>query len=405
MRGSDRPSFFPFGKEQMLPAEEMLEVGRKRQKLIIGIPGDHTKEETRVALTPQAVELLVKNDHTILFESGAGAQASYTDVDYADAGAIVTNNRKEVFQADIIMGVAPFSHDDVDIMRGNQTVISSMRLNSQCKSSLQKMMQKKICAIAYEYLKDEYRRFPVMESTCEIAGSTAIMIASEYLSNAHQGKGVLLGGITGVTPAEVVILGSGTAAINAARTALGLGAEIKVFDNSIHSMRLMEEKLGKKIFTSVFQPQVLIKALQSADVVLGALTFISSPKFVVPENYIRKMKEGAVIVDLCISQGGCFETSMCTTFKKPAYRKLGVIHYCIPNLAARVARTSSIALSNIFAPILIDIGEIGGMFKYIKSSKGFRNGIYLYNGILTSPDLGNKFGLSHQDIELLIAAF
>ncbi len=401
----DTPSFFPFGKEQLLPAEEMLEIGRKRQKMTIGIPYDKKKEETRIALTPQAVSLLANNDHQVLIETNAGINASYTDTDYVEAGAVVTNNRKDIFQADIVLCVAPLNSSDIDMLKGNQTVISSMRLNSQCKDALLKMIEKKVTAIAFEYMKDEYRNFPVIDLMCEIAGSTSIMIAAEYLSNAHDGKGVLLGGITGVSPTEVVILGSGMAAEQAIRTALGLGATVKVFDNSIHHLRKLEKRLGTHLFTSVFQPQVLKKALRSADVVIGSLTFSSTPKFVIPESYVKRMKEGSVIIDLCTSQGGCFETSSCTTLKKPTYQKHGVIHYCVPNIAARVSRTASIALSNVFAPILIDIGEIGGIHKYFRVSKGFRNGIYIYNGILTSPDLGNKFNLPHQDIELLMAAF
>ncbi|MCL3782345.1 alanine dehydrogenase [Prolixibacteraceae bacterium JC049] len=405
MNSAKGSSFFPFGKEQLLPAEEMLEVGRKRKQLSIGVLSGKGKDETRIPLTPQAVELLVKNDHEVIIESKAGDHSSYSDMDYANAGAGIIRDKKVVLQCDIVLSVAPLDHAEIDALKGNQTIISSMQLKTQCEEALKKMMKKKVLALAFEYMKDEHRQFPVINSMCEIAGSTSMMMASEYMSNAHGGKGVLLGGVTGISPAEVVIIGSGVAAEYAVRTAIGLGAMVKVFDSSIHNLRVLNEKIGTSIFTSVFHPHVLQKALKSADVVLGALTFPSCPKFIVPEEYVKEMKEGAVIIDLCISHGGCFETSVPTTLKRPTFRKHGIVHCCVPNIPARVARTASISLSNIFAPILLDMGECGGLERYMKSSKGFRNGVYIYNGILTSLDLGEKFNLPHQDIELLMAAF
>lgn len=405
MNSAKRSSFFPFGKGQLLPAEEMLEVEKKRKQLSIGVLSGKGKEETRIPLTPQAVELLVRHGHEVVIESKAGEHSSYSDLHYSEVGGIIAHEKQSVLQSDIIISVAPLEHSEIDLLKGNQTVISSMQLKTQCEDALKKMMKKKVLAIAFEYMKDEHRQFPVINSMCEIAGSTSMMIASEYMSNAHGGKGVLLGGVTGISPAEVVIIGSGVAAEYAVRTAIGLGALVKVFDSSIHNLRVLNEKVGTSIFTSVFHPHVLKKALRSADVVLGALTFPTCPRFIVPESYVKGMKDGAVIIDLCISHGGCFETSSPTSLMRPMYRKHKVMHYCVPNIAARVARTASISLSNIFAPILLEMGECGGLPRYMKNNKGFRNGVYIYNGILTSPDLGDKFGLAHQDIELLMAAF
>ncbi|MDP4183541.1 MAG: alanine dehydrogenase [Bacteroidota bacterium] len=405
MTGRNTPSFFPFGKEQLLPAEEMLEVGRKREKLIIGIPSEVEKVETRVPLTPQAVDLLVKNDHEVIIESNAGMQSNYSDREYSEAGAIITKNRKDVFHADIILKISPFDIEEVELLKGNQILISALHFNTEFEESLRMLMQKKVCAIAYSYIRDENGFFPIEQILSEISGSNAVLIASEYLSTVHNGKGVILGGVTGISPTEVVILGSDTAAEFAARAALGLGATIKVFDDSINNLRNLENRLHQRIFTSVFQPQVLMKALQSADVVIGALNACNSTKFIVPDDFIQKMKEGSVIVDLCMSKGGCFETSIATTLKRPVYRKHGVVHYCVPNITARVARTSSIALSNTFAPILINIGEIGGIHRYVRATKGFRNGIYVYNGILTNADLGARYNIPHQDIDLMMTAF
>lgn len=405
MKKSKSPSFFPFGKEQFLPAEEMLEVQRKRKRVTIGILSGHGKDETRVPLTPQAVELLVKNDHQVHLQSFAGEEATYTDIAYSEAGAIVEHDKRKVLQADIVLSIAPLTHEEIDSLRGHQTVISSMQMNEQCKANLRLLMEKRVLAIAIEYIKDDYQQFPVVNSMCEIAGSTSIMVGSEYLSKSQGGKGVLLGGVTGISPTEIVIIGSGVAAEYATRTALGLGATVKVFDNSIHNLRSLSEKLGTSIFTSVFHPQVLQKALRSADVVLGALPFPGCQPFLVPEQYVEQMKEGSVIIDLCMNHGGCFETSRATSLRIPIFKKHGIIHYCVPNITARVSRTASIALSNIFAPILIDVGEVGGMLRYLRIARNFRNGIYLYNGILTSRDLGVKFNMPHQDIELLMAAF
>jgi alanine dehydrogenase len=216
----------------------------------------------------------------------------------------------------------------------------------------------------------------------------------------------MLGGITGITPTEVVILGSGTAAESAARAAIGLGAYVKIMDNSIYKMERLQHHLGMKLHTSVFHPQVLKKALKSADVVIGAIHFTEmDDRYIVTEDMISVMKKGSVIVDISIDQGGCFETSECRTHGDPVYTKHDVIHYCVPNIPSRVARTASIALSNVISPILLEIALSGSIVSMLKSDIGIRNGIYMYNGILTSMVIGNRLGIPSQDINLLMAAF
>jgi alanine dehydrogenase len=219
------------------------------------------------------------------------------------------------------------------------------------------------------------------------------------------GKGVLFGEVTGVTPAELVIIGTSTAAEYAARAAIGLGIFVKVFDTSVYELSKLEEKLGGRIFTSVFYPKVLRKALVSADAVIGATSFNKTPSFKVSEDLVKQMKEGSVIIDLNVSQGGCFETSKCTNFNEPTFVKHGVVHYCVPNSPAMVARTASISMSNILIPILLAIGENGGVDNYIKSSQGFRKGVYIYHGILTNSDVGRLFNIAAKDIDLLLAVF
>lgn len=395
-------SGLPVSKTMLLPKEEMLEIQRKEKKIVIGIPSDLPKVEYRVPLTPQAVDLLVSYGHEIYIETGAGMQASYSDREYSEAGAVIVEKREEIFQCDIILRVAPFNCEEIDLLRGHQVVISNMQTEAQC---LEKIAQKKITCIAYEYLEDEEGFLPAVDQMSQILGVTAITIASEYLSTSRGGKGVLFGDVTGITPAELVILGSGTAAEFAARAALGLGILVKMFDTSVADLNKLENKLGRRIFTSVFYPKVLKKALVSADAVIGAMPFNSTPKFKVSEELVKEMKENSVIIDLNVSQGGCFETTHCTDLKNPTYRKHGVIHYCAPNIPSLVARTASISLSNTLIPLLLAIGENGGVDSYIKHSKGFRKGVYLYQGILTNHDVGRRFNLPSNDIELLLAMY
>jgi alanine dehydrogenase len=392
-------------KTMLMPQEEMLEIQNKGQKMKIGIPSDLEQVEYRVPLTPQAVDLLTSYGHEILIEKNAGKMASYSDKEYRAAGAQVVENKEEIFQCDIILRVAPFSEEEIDQLRGNQAILSNMQIQAHCSESIQKLMQKRATTIAYESIENEQGFAPFVHQMSQIAGATSITLASEYLSNTRNGKGVLFGEVTGITPAELVIIGTSTAAEYAARAALSLGILVKVFDTSVYDLSKLEDKLGQRIFTSVFYPKVLRKALISADAVIGAMQFNTTPKFKVSEDLVKQMKEGSVIIDLNASQGGCFETTQCTDLKNPAYLKHGVVHYCVSNSPAIVARTASISLSNILIPILLSIGDSGGVDNYIKNSRGFRKGVYIYHGILTNTEIGRLFNLPSKDIELLLAVF
>lgn len=389
----------------LLPQEEMLEVRRKGKKIRIGIPCDRDKVEFRVPLTPQAVELLVSYGHEILIEKEAGMAASYSDEEYANAGALVMPDRKEIYNCDIVLRISPFDETEIGLLRGHQALISNLQINAHCQNSISMLMQKRMINIAYEYLEDEDGNQPVVQLMSQISGTTSIILANEYMSKSHNGKGVLLGSVTGISPAEVVILGSGTAAEYAARVALGLGAMVKVFDDNINSLRRLEEKLQQRIFTSVFYPKVVKKALKSADAVLGAMPVGMPPSFYISEEMVKKMKLGSVIIDLNVSQGGCFETSRPTDLNNPTFIEHGVVHFCVPNVPAIVSRTASIALSNVLIPIIISIGEIGGIDNYIKDSKGFRRGVYIYNGILVNSALADRFNLPYKDLDLLMAVY
>jgi alanine dehydrogenase len=387
----------------LLPKEEMLEISKRRGQLFIGIPKEISFQERRVALVPVAVAVLVANGHRVRVESKSGELASFSDTDYSEAGAEICYDAKQIFECDIIFKVAPPSEGEVEMMTGNQTLISALQLSIQPKALLQKLMQKKITAIAWDYIRDDAGVFPVVRTMGEIAGTTSILIAGELLSSFSEGKGVMLGGIAGVTPTEVVVIGAGTVGEFATRSALGLGASVKVFDNSLSRLRRLQNDLGHRIYTSVINPNVLAKALRRADVVVGALRApLGRTPCVVSEAMVEGMKSGSVLVDVSIDQGGCFETSHVTNHNTPTFVKHGVIHYCVPNIASRVSRTASFALSNIFLPILLDMGDQGGSRDLIKNDQGFRNGVYIYKGSLTSEVLGKVFDLKYQNIELLI---
>lgn len=292
------------------------------------------------------------------------------------------------------------------MMQRGQTLVSALQLTIQPKDFLKRLMAKKITAIAWDYIKDEDNIYPVVRAMGEIAGNTSILIAAELLSNINGGAGLMLGGISGVSSTEVVIIGAGTVGEYAARAAIGLGAMVKVFDNSIYKLRRLQNDLGQRLSTSIIHPEILKKELVHCDVAIGALRpSHGRTPCVVSEDMVSKMKHGSVIVDISIDQGGCFETSEITNHTNPVFRKYGVAHYCVPNIASRVSRTASYALSNIFTPTLINMGDCGGIKNLIKRERGFRHGVYLYNGTLTSPILGEAFGLPYKEMDLLMAAF
>ena len=387
------------------PQEEKLEVGQKKQKLYIGIPKETEFQEQRVALVPQSVGLLIANGHKVVVETGAGINANFSDNDYSEAGAEIAYDTQEIYKADIILKVTPPNENEINMMKHKQILFSALQLTVQPKSALKKLMDKKITAIAWDYIEDEGGSFPVIRSMGEIAGTTAFLIAAELMSNANEGKGLMLGGVAGITPPEMVIIGAGTVGQFAASAAISLGVSVKVFDNSVFKLRRLQNEIGHKVFTSVIQPKVLEKALMRCDVAIGALRVPHGrTPCVVNENMVKNMKSGSVIVDVSIDKGGCFETSKITTHEKPTFIKHDIVHYCVPNIASRVSRTASYSLSNIFSPLLLEISERGGCEKLIQTEKGFRHGVYIYKGTLTSSFLGESFGLPYKDLDLLISA-
>ena len=390
-------------KGNLLPQEEMLEVKRKKGSLHIGIPKETSFQERRVALVPETVSLLVANGHRVKIETKAGDDANFTDQEYSEAGAEICQSPKEIYECNIAFKVTPPSDNEVDLMPGNQTLISALQISIQPKEVLTKLIRKKITAIAWDYIRDEEGVFALVRTVGEIAGTTSILIAGELISSFSSGKGMMLGGIAGVQPTEVVIIGAGTVGEFATRAALGLGASVKVFDNRLSKLRRLQNDIGQRVYTSIIQPKVLAKAIRRADIVIGALrSSVGKTPCVVTEMMIQDMKSGSVIVDVSIDQGGCFETSRVTNHDDPTFIKHGVTHYCVPNIASRVSRTASFAISNIFSPLLLEMGERGGVVELIRSHDGFRNGVYIYKGILTNEVLGKVFDLNYKDINLIL---
>jgi alanine dehydrogenase len=400
------PSSFDIRKEGLMPQEEMLEVENKKKQLKIGIPSEDHSVESRVPITPEAVEILTGHGHQVILQAGAGKAANYPDTDYSERGGIISENRQEVFGGcDILLKISPPTLEEIGWMKERQTLLSSFQVFTHKEEKyIRDLMHKKVTAIAFEMIQDEHKCFPAVRSMSAIAGTTSILIAAEYLSNMRGGKGVMLGGVTGITPTEVVILGAGTAAEYAVRAAMGLGSEVKVFDHSIHRLRRLQNAVGLMIPTSIFHPKVMLKAVRSADVLIGAIRRDENQQgFFITEEMVREMKKGSIIIDISIDRGGCIETSELRTQLDPVFVKHGVIHYCVPNIPSRVARTASIAISNVFAPLIVGMGELGGEGRHLRENIGLRHGVYIYNGILTSETLGRKFGIPSKDIDLLMA--
>lgn len=392
----------PFTRAQLLPQEETLEIAKQKGDLFIGIPRETHFQERRVCLTPDAVAALTANGHRVLVESKAGKGARYSDKDYSEAGAEVTNDTAKVFSCPMILKVEPPSLEELDMINPQTVLISALQLKTQKKAYFEKLASKRITAIAFEFIKDDDGTYPAVRTLSEIAGTAAVQVAAELMSDPEFGTGMLLGNISGVPPAEVVIIGAGTVGEFAARSAIGLGANVKVFDNSITKLRCIQTNIGRPMYTSTLQPKNLFKALKRCDVAIGAVRGTNRSPIIVTEAMIESMKNGAVIIDVSIDMGGCFETSDVTSHDKPTFVKHGVTHYCVPNIPARFARTASISLSNIFTPYLLDIGEEGGIENKLRFDKGLKNGLYFYHGVLTSKSVANWFNLNYRDINLLI---
>ena len=385
--------------------EETLDVKPKGAELLIGIPKENSFNENRIALTPEAVGVMIANGHQVVLETKAGDGASYTDNDYSEAGAKIAYDKKEVFECDIVVKSAPVSESECELLKPNQFIISPIHMAVMKREILQRMMDKKITALSFENLKDDTGHNPIVRSMSEIAGSAVMLIAGQYLSKTNNGKGVLVGGISGIPPTKVIIIGAGIVGEYAARTALAMGASVKVFDNSIYRLKRLQNNIGVRLWTSVLEPKILAKQLKTCDVAVGALSGAAGrTPIVVTEETVSKMRPGSVIVDVSIDHGGCFETSKVTSHEKPVFIKYDVIHYCVPNIPSGFARTASQAISNVLMPLMLETGEDGGIDHIVWHKINIRSGIYLYKGSLTNFYLSERFDLKFTDLNLLIAS-
>jgi len=394
-------------KEQLLlqPQEQVAALRQKKPKFSIGIPKETNLNEKRISLRPEAVAVLVNAGHEVFIESKAGIGAKFEDHEYSEAGAQIVYHAKEAFAADIVIKIEAPHIEELEYMQPGKTLISTLPLASLTPEYLKLIAKQKIIGIAFELMQDPSGMRPIVRAMSEIAGSTVMLIAAEYLSSENNGKGIILGGITGVPPTKVVIIGAGTVAEYAARTAIGLGAEVKIFDRTIYRLQRIKYAVGQHVFTSTLDPILLEEAISRADLVVGALRPEQGRSaMVVTEEMVAQMRPNSVMIDVSIDQGGCFETSEMTSHKNPVYKKYDVIQYAVPNIASRVARTSSTALSNIFASYLKEIGAFEVVDEMIFRNNWFMKGVYMYKGSLTNIHFAQKFNLPFKDLALLMAA-
>lgn len=384
---------------------ETLDVKPDGLPLLIGIPRETEFQENRIALTPDAVGVLTGNGHRVMVEHHAGERAHFTDKDYSEAGAIITYDKKEIFNASMIIKSAPVGDSELEFLKPNQVLISPIHLPAMRTHILERMMEKRITALSFENMKDDSGHNPIVRSMSEIAGSAVMLIAGQYLSSFNQGKGMLLGGISGIPPTKVIIIGAGIVGEYAARTALAVGGSVKIFDNNIYKLKRLQNNIGARLWTSVIEPKILAKQLKTCDVAVGALSSSGGrTPIVVSEEMVSNMRKGSVIIDVSIDRGGCFETSELTTHEKPVFNRYDVIHYCVPNIPSGFARTASQAISNVLMPLVLEIGDEGGLEKLIWHKFNIRSGVYLFNGALTNLHLSQRFNLKFTDLNLLIAS-
>ena len=388
------------------PQTETLAVAERTEELFIGIPREITLQEKRVALVPSGVHSLTSRGHRILIETGAGKPSSFSDHDYSECGGEIAYSAQEVYtKARIIIKVAPPTLDEIEMMQEGCILISPLQLPIINADYLYRLKHKRIIALAMEYMQDEEGCFPIVRIMSEMAGVSAIQTAGELLSTSHGGPGTLLGGISGVPSAKVVILGGGVVAEYATRAALGMGAEVRIFDDNIHKLMRLQNSVGRQLYTSAMNPVYLRRELLDADVAIGAIHAENGrAPVVVSEDMVRSMKPHSVIIDVSIDQGGCFATSELTRLDQPTFRRHDVIHYCVPNIASRVGRTASIAVSNILVPILLRTEGARNFEHFLFRHTGLRHGIYTFRGCLTNRYLGQRFEMRHTDIDLLMTS-
>lgn len=390
----------------LMTMEKPLPSRQQQRSLRIGVPRELSNEERRVSLTPSGVGVLVADGHEVFVESSAGAQANFEDNGYSEAGAQIVSGPADLYsKVELVAKVGPPCAEEMALLQEKQTIISALHLGNTSVDYLKRLMELRITGIGFEFIRDPDGTLPIVRMMHEIMGSMAVQIAARYLESGEGGKGVMLGGISGVPPSTVVILGAGVVGEWAARTALGFGAHVIVLDTDLSALRGLEHYLDRRITTAMASSQYLRQAVLSADVVIGAMMMDGARSPVlVTEEMVASMRPGSVIVDSVMDQGGCIETSRATTHSEPTFTLHEVIHYCVPNMPSNAARTATYALTNVLVPYLLRIGEAGSINEALWRNEGLRSGTYVYRRHLTKKSLAAMFGIPHRDIELLIAS-
>lgn len=390
--------FTPFSEQDLLPKEEKLEVVKKSKKFSIGIPRETCLNERRTCITPDAVQVLTDCGHDIIVEAGAGQGSFFTDQQYSEAGARITNDPKEAFSQDLVLKINPPTEEEIEYLNPNSYLVSALQINLRDREYFLKLAEKKVNAIAFEFIVDEYKQLSLVRLIGEIAGTAAVLYASELLALSN---GLMLSGITGVRPTEVVIIGAGIVGEFATKAAIGLGASVRVFDNSLSKLRRLHTLVDSRVPTSIIDPKELGKAVRRADVVIGAMPRLNSVP-VVTEDMVLKMKKGSVIIDVTIDNGRVVETSEITTLEDPYKIKHDVIHSALPNLTSRVPRTTTKAISNFFLSYILNYDEEGGFENMLIKKNEMKQSLYMYKGRHTKQIICDRFDLTYHDINLLI---
>ena len=390
----------------LLPLEQRQRIGEKGRTMRVGVPSESDNAERRVALAPYAARILVDAGHEVSVEAGAGSLAHFSDEEYAEAGARVVDTPTELYAAsELVVKVFPPRADELTLMQDRQILISALHLGGLTAETLKGLMDLRATGIGFEFITDADGTLPIVRMMHEISGVMAVQTAARLLESAAGGRGLVLGGISGVPPSTVVILGAGVVGEWAARSALGYGAQVIVLDTDLAALRALEHYLDRRVTTAVANDQYVRQAVQNADVVIGAmLTAGQRSPVAVTEETIRAMKPGSVIVDLVMDQGGCIETSRPTTLDDPTFVLHDVVHHCVPNLPSNAARTATYALSNVLIPYVLDIGDAGSINDALWTNVSLRTGTYVYRRHLTKKSLATMFAMPHRDIELLIAS-
>ncbi len=369
--------------------------------MTIGIPKETHREEKRVALAPSGVESLVDVGHSVFIETEAGLASHFSDEEYRNVGAKIVYSGEEVFQrAELVAKVAPLKEEEAELLQEEQILFSFLHLAVAKKNILDALIKKNVTAISYELI-EKNGQLPILWSMSEIAGQLCIQIGEKYMgSDFPNSRGILIGGITGVAPAAVVIIGAGAVGFNCARAAYARGAQVIVLDKDLTRLRKIEEFLGKNITTVVANPLTIARGVKFADLLVGAVHIRGEKSpHLVTEEMVKSMKQGAVIVDVSIDQGGCVETSYPTTMSDPVYVKHDVIHYCVPNIPAMVSRTASFGLTNASIEYIQNIAD-NGLVNALMEDNGLANGVCTYKGYCSNEIIAETFNIEYRRLHI-----